>query len=82
MGTDYVRVPLNETGHPDWGKRDQTQPILSIFDMAITLVSEQINEYLHNFTIGILDSNKEKSYFHPISDIREDLSMIKRVVLQ
>lgn len=58
------------------------KPILEAFQRAITLVSEKVNEYSNDEGVGSVDFQREKSFFHDINDIREELRMIRRVLLQ
>jgi len=59
-----------------------SEPILNIFEKSITNLSEEVNEYLKSIDVEDLEVEKEKRYFHEISDIREELSMIKLILSQ
>lgn len=58
------------------------EPILDAFEKAITLVVEDVNEYADSVGITKINIEEERSYLHEINDILEELSMIKRVLLQ
>jgi hypothetical protein len=56
--------------------------ILDNFEKAITQVSEAVNIYLEREGIENIKIESEKKYLHRIGDIREELSMIRRVLVQ
>ncbi len=59
-----------------------SKPILDTFQKMITLVSEDVDEYMKDITVKDIDIRREQNFMHEISDIRAELSMIKRVVIQ
>lgn len=66
-------------------KAEQTyvaKPVFNEFEKAITHVSELVNMYLEDVTVENISIEKEKGFIHDITDIRDELAMIKRVVLQ
>ncbi|KPI36270.1 Ankyrin-2 [Cyphellophora attinorum] len=75
-----------ESRWPAFGDTSYSQStdesILNTFQKAITLVSEDVNQYLKHISMDKINSDQEKRYIHDIGDIREELSMIKRVVIQ
>lgn len=60
----------------------EEESILGSFQKAILYVSEDVNRYYKDVSIKHIEGDREKSYVHQISDIREELSMIKRVLHQ
>lgn len=56
--------------------------IFKIFEVAITAVAETVDRYLLDISIGGINIETEKNCLHRIIDIQEELSMIKRVILQ
>ena len=59
-----------------------SEPIFSIFEKEIASLSESVNDYVQSTEVDDIDMVKEKEFLHNISDIREELSMIKNVLLQ
>jgi hypothetical protein len=59
-----------------------SEPLLNVFEKSITLVSEEVNTYVQNIEISTISIEEEKKFLHQISDIREELSMIRRVLFQ
>lgn len=55
---------------------------LNKFQKAITLVSDNVNQYLKDISMEKISSDQEKNYINEIGDIREEISMIKRVLTQ
>lgn len=60
----------------------QKEPILNAFEKAVTLVVEDVNNYADSVGITKINIEEERNYLHQINDILEELSMIKRVLLQ
>ncbi|KAF2810679.1 uncharacterized protein BDZ99DRAFT_286940 [Mytilinidion resinicola] len=56
--------------------------IFRIFEQAITAVSEKVDTYLRDVSIAGIRIETEKDCLHRIIDIQDELSMIKRVILQ
>jgi len=59
-----------------------SEPILNVFEKSIILISEEVNIYLQNIDMSTIDIEEEKKFLHKISDLREELSMIRRVLFQ
>ncbi|OAL56467.1 hypothetical protein IQ07DRAFT_8502 [Pyrenochaeta sp. DS3sAY3a] len=60
----------------------EEESILGSFQKAILFASEDVNRYYKDVSIKHIESDREKNYVHQMNDIREELSMIKRVLLQ
>lgn len=58
-----------------------TELILNTFQKAITLLFN-VNQYLKDISIANIRSDRDKDYLHQIFDIREEISMVKRVLVQ
>ncbi|KAI9894253.1 MAG: hypothetical protein M1814_004107 [Vezdaea aestivalis] len=58
-----------------------SEPILNAYEMAITLVSQEVNAYV-KMKKSRPDIDKETDFLHKINDVREELSMIKRIITQ
>lgn len=61
---------------------DTSESILASFEKAIALVSEEVEKYVNVSGIEAIDTRVEKRYLHNINDVREELSMIGRVLAQ
>ena len=61
---------------------DYSDSILNVFQRAITLVSEEVSRYTKVQNVRVININEESEYIRLVSDIREELSMIKRVLSQ
>ncbi|KAI1737702.1 hypothetical protein F4680DRAFT_467969 [Xylaria scruposa] len=59
-----------------------SKSILRIYENVLSAISEDINEYVKSVLIEDIDIDKEKDFFHQISDFREELSMIKSVLAE
>lgn len=55
-------------------------PIPRTYENALVAISEEMNQYTKNALVGEIVLDQEKSLFHQISDLREELSMIKSVL--
>jgi hypothetical protein len=58
------------------------EPIFNVFEKSISKLSAQVKDYLKSTQVRDISVVDEKTYLHDINDIREELSMIKTVVLQ
>ncbi|KAF1986185.1 hypothetical protein K402DRAFT_394037 [Aulographum hederae CBS 113979] len=58
------------------------EPLLKRYGNAISILSEDVNEYVRNTSIEKLHVEQEKGFFHQINDIREELSMIRSVLAE
>ncbi|KAF2650652.1 hypothetical protein K491DRAFT_125414 [Lophiostoma macrostomum CBS 122681] len=56
--------------------------IFTIYERALTNVSNQVDEYLRDISTEGVQIETEKDCLHRIIDVQEELSMIKRVILQ
>ncbi|KAI0486554.1 hypothetical protein F4859DRAFT_528269 [Xylaria cf. heliscus] len=65
---------------------DQPQPggetLLKSYENALVAISEGVNQYTKSALIEDIDLDHEKNLLHQISDIRDELSMIKSVLSQ
>ena len=61
---------------------DFSEPLLNVFEKEIHILSAEVTEYSKAMKMEDFKVDVEKSYFHIIGDIREELSMIKSVLLQ
>ncbi|KAI0860004.1 hypothetical protein F4860DRAFT_233158 [Xylaria cubensis] len=59
-----------------------TEPLLKTYENALSVVSENVNVYVQKARVEDIDLHKEKELFHEISDLREELSMIKSVLAE
>jgi hypothetical protein len=59
-----------------------SEPIFSIFEKAITDLSEEVNNYIKSTDVDTFRIDEEKQFLHNIDDIREELSMIKTILFQ
>ncbi|KAF5848952.1 hypothetical protein GGP41_010088 [Bipolaris sorokiniana] len=57
-------------------------PILHTFENFIASCAHAVDEYSRGDDLKKLDIDKEKKFLHDIDDIRGELGMIKRVILQ
>ncbi|KAH7322717.1 hypothetical protein B0I35DRAFT_476638 [Stachybotrys elegans] len=58
------------------------EPILTVFAKEIATISVNVDEYIRDSNIGNITVEMEKGFVHDISDIREELSMMNRVLSQ
>jgi hypothetical protein len=63
-------------------ERLEQHSVFEHFEKAITQVSENVNAYLEAGGIESIKLEEEEDYLHQIDDVREELSMIKRTLLQ
>lgn len=54
--------------------------ILRTYENALIAISEEVNQYTKNALVEEIDLDQEKTLFHQINDLREELSMIKSVL--
>jgi len=57
-------------------------PILNCFEKALTLISEKVQQYVKDIAVTNLKIEVEKAFLHEISDLQEELSMIRRVLTE
>jgi Mg2+ and Co2+ transporter CorA len=62
------------------GIEGSSQSVLAIFQRSITNLAEDVKRYVKSADFESLSIDKEKQYYHEISDIREEISMIKSVL--
>jgi hypothetical protein len=58
------------------------EPILTVFAIKIATISDRVDEYIQDSNISNITVDTEKGFVHEISDIREELSIINRVLAQ
>ncbi|KAI0857113.1 hypothetical protein F4860DRAFT_506316 [Xylaria cubensis] len=58
------------------------ETLLKAYENALVFISQDVNEYTKSLLIEDIDLEQEKALFHQISDLREELSMIKYVLSQ
>lgn len=57
-------------------------PLLDTYGTSIVKVAEDVEEYVNKPGVENIGIMKEKDFLHQISDIREELTMIQRVLTQ
>lgn len=77
--TSYGQIGINIA---DWVDSDDTDDILDRYQTAIVQLAEEVNEYTRGTGVESLGIDKERQFFHEINDIREELSMIRRLFSQ
>jgi Mg2+ and Co2+ transporter CorA len=65
---------------PQTGHRSRT--ILDVFEISIETVAGETSEYIALVGIESIDIKTENNLLHRISNIREELTMIRRVLIQ
>lgn len=70
---------INFLEHPSGGP---TEPILNIYEKYITIVGQRADAYSREHGVAKINIEEERLYLHDIDDIRVELAMIKRVILQ
>lgn len=58
------------------------EPILDTFEKSVAEVVQEVDEYSRGKEANTFDIEKERIYLHHIEDIRAELGMIRRVILQ
>jgi Mg2+ and Co2+ transporter CorA len=58
------------------------EPIFTTFDRAITGVSEKVRQYMKDGGLDNINIEKEQQYIFEISDVRDELAMIRNVITQ
>ncbi|KAI1735448.1 hypothetical protein F4680DRAFT_461716 [Xylaria scruposa] len=56
------------------------ETLLKAYENALVFISQDVNKYTESALIEDIDLEQEKDLFHQISDLREELSMIKSVL--
>jgi hypothetical protein len=64
------------------GKSSKIGDIFTIYERALTDVSDQVDGYLRDISMEGVHIETEKDCLHRIIDIQEELSMVKRVIVQ
>lgn len=59
-----------------------TDYILDKFQDCLALLTEEVNDYSTQTGVESIDIDKEQKFFHEIIDVREELSMMRRVISQ
>jgi hypothetical protein len=57
-------------------------PVLDIFERSITKITVYVDQYAEDIRVDTMNIVKERKYLHGISDIREELAMIRRILFQ
>lgn len=58
------------------------EPILNTFETSMALVVEQVDKYTRGKEENTFDIKQERDFLHQVDDIRGELTMIERVILQ
>lgn len=58
------------------------EPILDAFEKSVAEVVQEVDEYSRGKEANTFDIEKERIYLHHIEDIRAELGMIRRIILQ
>ncbi|KAI0399733.1 hypothetical protein F4802DRAFT_588267 [Xylaria palmicola] len=69
-------------GHLDNPIGEEEGSLLRIYENALIAISEEAKQYTESAHVADIDLDKEKDIFHQISDLREELAMIKSVLTQ
>ncbi|KAI0545985.1 hypothetical protein F4679DRAFT_575734 [Xylaria curta] len=64
----------------DLPRQGSEGPILRTYENALVALSEEVNQYTKNALVEEIDLDQEKALFHQISDLREELSMVKSIL--
>ncbi|GAW15172.1 hypothetical protein ANO14919_045810 [Xylariales sp. No.14919] len=56
--------------------------LLRTYENALVVISEEVSQYTKSTRFEDIDLDKEKDLFHQISDLREEVSMIKSVLAE
>jgi hypothetical protein len=64
------------------GLPGSSERLLDIFERSIVTLSDRVKRYTSSTSVGALDKDRELGFYHEIDDLREELSMIKSVLLQ
>ncbi|KAI1161764.1 hypothetical protein F5B18DRAFT_424427 [Nemania serpens] len=56
--------------------------LLTIYENALLLISEKVNKYTEKALVGDIDIDQEKDLFYQISDLYEEVLMIKSVLFE
>lgn len=75
-----IAKQINRFGKPQ--ADEAFAPPLDYFEMGVVRVLSEVKEYLGEKNLEKLDIDKEKGFIHNISDIRNELIMIKDVLEQ
>lgn len=76
-----MAVLINTWDHPV-AMRGSSEHIFNIFQKSITSLLEEVKGYLASDSVETLNMNEERRYYHEITDIREELSMIRSVLFE
>ncbi|KAK5637688.1 hypothetical protein RRF57_013403 [Xylaria bambusicola] len=77
--TGFVRILLDSLGN---SLRGGFEPLLKTYENALSLISENVNQYVKKARVEDIDLEKEKQLCHEISDLQEELPMIKSVLAE
>ncbi|KAI8960135.1 hypothetical protein F5Y11DRAFT_367643 [Daldinia sp. FL1419] len=56
--------------------------LLQVYETELSAIYSKVNRYAKNVLVEDIDVDKERKFFHEISDLREELSMIKSVLAE
>ncbi|KAI1133285.1 hypothetical protein F5Y10DRAFT_228685 [Nemania abortiva] len=59
-----------------------SKSLLKIYENELSVISEEVNQYMKSAVVKDIDIEQEKAFFHQISDLREEVSMIKSVLAE
>ncbi|KAI0007278.1 hypothetical protein F4779DRAFT_592586 [Xylariaceae sp. FL0662B] len=66
----------------DKPSRETPRSLLKIYENELSIISEEVNQYTKSALVEDINIDHEKAFFHRISDLREELSMIKSVLAE
>jgi hypothetical protein len=59
-----------------------SEPVLGVFEKSISSLSEAVKSYTRSGGVSEINMSQETQFLHEISDLREELSMIKHVLYE
>lgn len=80
VGIAFVLMYLVELFDKPSGRTHTS--LLKIYENELSIISEEVNWYMKSVLVEDIDIDQEKAFFHEISDLREELSMIKSVLAE
>ncbi|GAW26501.1 putative ankyrin repeat-containing domain [Rosellinia necatrix] len=63
-------------------RREKEASLLKTYENALSVISEGVSQYVGSVLMEDIDLEQEKDFIHQISDLREELSMIKSVLAE
>ncbi len=58
------------------------EPVFYIFERAIATLYDEVQSYMDQRAIEKIQIKQEQDFFHQISDIRDELAMIKSIIIE